>query len=176
MFFRGTQLHCNLSGKPIAIVGNCSNKPGKFTMIKINVASIRAFPLFKDKTIMDAALSHGEDIPLAYLVHTDWSSFEAPFVVVGTLVPNFFIVYFGHDPPHGSIEDDEVMLQLAPMGAGYELWAETAKDAIAMIFLLTSTRSTTKKNQRWSFTRSILILTGMIIPFRSPSRMVPSDP
>ncbi len=65
------KLHCNLSGKPIPIIGNCSNKPGKFTMIKIDVASIRAFPLFKDKTIMDAALSHGKDIPSAYLVHTD---------------------------------------------------------------------------------------------------------
>ena len=124
------QLHCNLSGKPIAIIGNCSNKPGEFTMIKIDVASIRDFPLFKDKTTVDAALTHGEDIPPGFLVHTDWSSIDASSVIVGTLVPNFFIVYFGHDPPHGSIEDDEVMLQLARMGVGYELWAETAKDAI----------------------------------------------
>jgi hypothetical protein len=65
------QLHYNLSGKLIAVIGNCLNKPGKFTMIKIDVASIRAFPLFKDKTIIDAALSHGKDIPLAYLVHMD---------------------------------------------------------------------------------------------------------
>ena len=50
------QLHCNLSGKPIAIIGNCSNKPGEFTMIKIDVASIRDFPLFKDKTTLDVAL------------------------------------------------------------------------------------------------------------------------
>jgi hypothetical protein len=72
------QLHCSLSGKPIAIVGNCSNKPGELTMIKIDVASIRAFPLFKDKTIIDAALTHGKDIPPGYLVHTDWSSVDAP--------------------------------------------------------------------------------------------------
>ena len=26
-------LHCNLAGTPIAIVGNCSNKPVEFTMI-----------------------------------------------------------------------------------------------------------------------------------------------
>ena len=67
-YLHAPQIHCNLSGKPVAIVGNCLNKPGKFTMIKIDVASIRAFPLFKDKTIIDAALSHGEDIPLAYLM------------------------------------------------------------------------------------------------------------
>ena len=98
-------------------------------MIKIDVASIHVFPLFKDKTKMDAALTHGEDIPAAYLVHTEWSAFEDPVTIVGTLVPNFFIVYFGQDLPHGNIEDDEVMLQLARMGVGYELWAETAKDA-----------------------------------------------
>ena len=27
------QLHCNLSGKPIAIIGNCSNKPGEFDFL-----------------------------------------------------------------------------------------------------------------------------------------------
>jgi hypothetical protein len=68
-------------------------------MIKIDVASIRVFPLFKDKKTMDAVLNHGEDIPSDYLVNTDWSSFEDP--IVGTLVPNFFIVYFGQDLPHG---------------------------------------------------------------------------
>jgi hypothetical protein len=128
-YLHAPQLHCNLSGKPIAIVGNCSNKPGEFTMIKIDVASIRVFPLFKDKTKMDAALTHGEDIPEAYLAHTDWSSLEDPVTIVGTLVPNFFVIYFGQDLPHGSIDDDDVMLQIARMGVGYELWAETAKDA-----------------------------------------------
>jgi hypothetical protein len=34
------KLHCNLSGTLVAIIGNCSNKLGEFTMIKINVASI----------------------------------------------------------------------------------------------------------------------------------------
>ncbi len=58
-YLHAPQLHCNLSGKPVAIVGNCSNKPGEFTMIKIDVASIRVFPLFKDKKTMDAVLSHG---------------------------------------------------------------------------------------------------------------------
>ncbi len=48
---------------------------------------------------------------------------------MGTLVPNFFIVYFGQDVPHGSITDDEVMLKLTKMGEGYKLWAESVKDA-----------------------------------------------
>jgi len=77
---------------------------------------------------MDTDLIHGDDIPIEWLAPTDWSAFEDP--IVGTLVPNFFIAYFGQDLPYGSIDDDEVLLQLAHMGTGYELWAETAKDAV----------------------------------------------
>ena len=32
-----TQIHYDLSGEPIAFIGNSSNKKGKFSMIKINV-------------------------------------------------------------------------------------------------------------------------------------------
>jgi hypothetical protein len=90
-------LHCNLDGKPIAIVGNCSNKPGEFTMIKIDVASIRDFPHFKDQKKMDATFTQSDTIPTDWLAGTIWAESEAP--IVGTIVPNFFIVYFGQDPP-----------------------------------------------------------------------------
>jgi hypothetical protein len=83
---------------------------------------------FKDKAKMDPNLIQGDIIPTEWLASTEWEKSEDP--IVGTLVPNFFIVYFGQDLPYGSIDDDEVMLKLALMGTGYELWAETAKDAI----------------------------------------------
>jgi hypothetical protein len=34
------QIHLNLAGKPIAFIGNLSNKMGKFSLIKIDVTSI----------------------------------------------------------------------------------------------------------------------------------------
>jgi hypothetical protein len=43
------QIHYNLSDEPIAFIGNSSNKKGKFSMIKINVESIRAFAHINDK-------------------------------------------------------------------------------------------------------------------------------
>ena len=43
------QIHYNLSGTPTAFIGNSSNKKGKFSMIKINVESIRAFAHINDK-------------------------------------------------------------------------------------------------------------------------------
>ncbi len=34
------QIHFNLAGKPIAFIGNSSNKMGEFSLIKIDVTSI----------------------------------------------------------------------------------------------------------------------------------------
>ncbi len=45
--------HFNLAGKPITFIGNSSNKMGEFSLIKIDVTSIRLFPYIKDKGTMD---------------------------------------------------------------------------------------------------------------------------
>ena len=57
------QVHCNLSDEPIAFIGNSSNKKGKFSMININVKSIRVFPYIKDKATWDTNLTHRDNIP-----------------------------------------------------------------------------------------------------------------
>ncbi len=77
---------------------------------------------------MDATFTQGDIIPTDWLAGTIWAESEAS--IVGTLIPNFFIVYFGQDLPYGNIDNNKVMLQLAHMGPGYELWADTAKDAV----------------------------------------------
>jgi hypothetical protein len=38
------QIHFDLASKPIAIIGNLSNKMGEFSLIKIDVMSICLFP------------------------------------------------------------------------------------------------------------------------------------
>jgi hypothetical protein len=62
-FLYAPQIHFNLVGNPIAFIGNLSNKMGKFSLIKINVTSIRLFPYIKDKATMDANLNHGDNMP-----------------------------------------------------------------------------------------------------------------
>ena len=94
-------------------------KKGKFSMIKVNVKSIRAFAYIKDKATWTPNLTHGEDIPAEKLVGTDWKDFKDP--IVGTLIPNFFITYFCQDLPHGDINDEEIMAKLVCLGSGYEL-------------------------------------------------------
>jgi hypothetical protein len=122
------QIHFNLAGKPIAFIGNLSNKMGEFSLIKIDVTSIQLFLYIKDKVTMDDSLNHGDNLPAELLSETDWNNFEEP--IVGTLIPNFFVTYFGQVLPHGSISDDKIKAKLMRLGTGYELWANTANDAI----------------------------------------------
>jgi hypothetical protein len=100
------QIHFNLAGEPIVFIGNSSNKMGKFSLIKIDVTSIHLFPYIKDKATMDVSLNHGDDLPKESLSETNWNDFKEP--IVGTLIPNFSIAYFGQDLPHGNISDDEI--------------------------------------------------------------------
>jgi hypothetical protein len=122
------QIHFNLAGKPIAFNGNSSNKMGEFSLIKIDLTSIHLFPCINDKATMDSSLNHGDDLPKELLSKTDWNDFKEP--IVGTLIPNFFITHFGQDLPHGDISDDIIKAKLVCLGTGYELWANTANDAI----------------------------------------------
>ena len=77
---------------------------------------------------MDANLTHGDDMPTHWLSETDWKDFKDS--IIGTLIPNFFITYFGQILPHGDFSDDEIMAKLVCLGTGYKLWANTANDAV----------------------------------------------
>jgi hypothetical protein len=121
------QIHFNLAGKPIAFIGNPPNRMGEFSLIKINVTSICLFPYIKDKVTMDVSLKHGDDLPKESLSETNWNDFKEP--IVGTLIPNIFITYFGQDLPHGNISNDKIKAKLIRLGTGYELWANTANNA-----------------------------------------------
>jgi hypothetical protein len=58
--------------------------------------------------------------------------------IVGTLIPNFFITYFGQDLPHGNISDDKIKAKFNPLGTGYDLWANTANDAVKKLDVILS--------------------------------------
>jgi hypothetical protein len=101
---------------------------GKFSLIKNNVTSICLLPYIKDKATMDANLNHGDDMPADLLSETDLKVFKEP--IVGMLIPNFFITYFGQVLPHGNISEDEIKAKLMHFDTRYELWANTANNAI----------------------------------------------
>jgi hypothetical protein len=53
-------------------------------------------------------------MPVDWLSKTDWKDFEDP--IIGTLIPNFFITYFGQVLLHGNISDNEIMATLVCLG------------------------------------------------------------
>ncbi len=148
-FLYAPQIHFNLAGNPIAFIGNSSNKMGEFSLIKINVTFICLFPYIKDKATMDAKLNHGDDMATDWLIKTDWKDFKES--IVGTLIPNFFITYFGQVLPHGDISDNEIKAKLVHLGTGYKRWANIANDAVKKLDNILSvmeeirTRESTKK-------------------------------
>jgi hypothetical protein len=77
---------------------------------------------------IDSILTHGDEFPNNLLPSTDWADFTN--FIMGTLVPNFFITYFGQQLPYRDLSDDNVIIKLTCLGFGYELWTNTAKDAI----------------------------------------------
>ncbi len=104
------------------------HKMGELSLVKIDITPICLFPYIKDKATMDDSLNHGDDFPKESLSETNQNDFEEP--IVGTLIPNFFITYFGQDLPHGNISDDKIKAKLGCLGTGYELWANTTNDAV----------------------------------------------
>ncbi len=77
---------------------------------------------------MVVSLNLWDDLPKESLSKTDWNDFKEP--IIDTLIPNFFITYFGQDLPHDNINDDEIKAKLVHLGTGYELWANTANNAV----------------------------------------------
>jgi hypothetical protein len=104
---------------------------GKFSCVYIKLTNLKYFPYIESTTTMDARLKHTEVTPLdpEHLKFTKgFKGFTDP--LRGTLLPIFFLIYFGQDTPQGSIANDEEKSALAKLGRGYGLWVETASKAI----------------------------------------------
>jgi hypothetical protein len=127
-YLHAPQIHYNLSCKPIVFIGNSSNKEEEFSLIKIDITSIHLFPYIKDKATMDNILTHGGEFSKELLSSTNWADFTDP--ILGTIVPNFFLTYFGQQLAYRDLADDNVMAKLTCLGFGYKLWANIAKDAL----------------------------------------------
>jgi hypothetical protein len=80
---------------------------------------------------MDSFLTHGDEFLKELLSSTDRADFTDP--IVGTLVPNFFITYFGQQLVYRDLFDDNVMAKLTCLGFGYELWANIIKEALKQL-------------------------------------------
>jgi hypothetical protein len=117
---------------------------------------------------MDVSLNHGDDLPKKSLSQADWNDFKEP--IVGTLIPNLFITYFGQDLPHGDISDNEIKAKLVHLGTGYELWANTANDAVEKLDDILSVMEEIKLRNPL---RSTSTQIGMLSPSLWPHQTAP---
>jgi hypothetical protein len=126
-FLFAPQIHTDLGGTPIAIIGNSSNTFGEFSCVKIDITSFQLFPVISARDAISAFPHGAVPLPLDLLANTDWA--DAPESIHGALVPNFFFIYFGQRVPCGDIRDDDVKVQMLRLGQGYELWAKAVNRA-----------------------------------------------
>jgi hypothetical protein len=125
------QIHQDLGGQPIGIVGTSSNKMGKFSCIYMNLSNFKLFPFMEPTASMSGLLKHTKVTQLLtnHLKHTtNWNDMADP--IRGTLLPNFFIVCFRQEIPHRGITSDDEKTTMAKLGFGYDLWVSMVSDAI----------------------------------------------
>jgi hypothetical protein len=104
---------------------------GEFSCVYISLSDFKFFPFVEATSAMNALLKHTDVTPFAAKHLTYTGDFkDLTDTVRGTFLPNFFIVYFGQDIPHGNISSDDEKTAMAKMGPGYALWVTTVSDAI----------------------------------------------
>ena len=117
------QIHHDLEGKPIGIVGTSSDKIGKLSCVHVKLSDFMLFPFIEAAVSMNVLLKH-TDVTHFFAKHlehtTDLKYMTDP--IRGTLLPVFYIVYFRQDIPQGSILSNIEKMKLAKMGPGYGLW------------------------------------------------------
>ena len=123
------RIHHDLGGEPKLIVGNASNNLGECSCVYIPVASLRLFACMADEKKLDTLLTYILHLENEALSNTAW--YDSPDKkYVCTLLPNFFILYFGQNPPTGDITSDDVKMEFATLGKGYEAWCTSAEEAM----------------------------------------------
>ena len=87
----GPKVHTDLAGKPLAIVGNTSNKFGEFSLAMIPLSSVKMFVSILEKggdVHLLKLLEHGDDIPNKLRKDTNW--YNTADTHVGMVLPNIF--------------------------------------------------------------------------------------
>jgi hypothetical protein len=123
-------IHHDPTGNLTTIIGISFNKQGEFSLVKVDIASFCLFPYVGPERTFDTLLPHGDKLTEELLNDTtDLKSFNEP--IVATLIPNFFIIYYGQKVPHGNITTDELKAKMIKLGTGYDLWSRVIEKTLS---------------------------------------------
>jgi len=132
------KVHRDLSGKPCFIIGNASDEIGEFSLLKIDLVSIKQFTYIGKRTCFPPGMTLGADFTAAHLAHTTWD--QSAESISAMVLPNFFPLYFGQEPVYGDIRSEDVRDSLGHLGQGYEIWVsgayactKNADDVVAVV-------------------------------------------
>jgi hypothetical protein len=128
-YLHAPTIHHNLGGEPKLIVENASNKLWEFSCVYIPFTALRLFAFIVDERKLDTLLTYILHLENEALYNTDWYDWINKKYVC-TLLLNFFIFYFGQKPPTGDITLDNVKMEFATLGKGYEAWCTGANKAM----------------------------------------------
>ena len=122
------KVHKRLDGMVSAFIGNLSDVVSEFSLQKVDVGSLRLFPVVNLHLTFQDSLVLGADFPGDLLLDT-WVAAE-PGAVAGTVLPNFFPIYFGQEVVYGDTRTDAVVEAFSQLGLGYEVWLSQARHTI----------------------------------------------
>jgi hypothetical protein len=98
--------------------------------VKVDIASFRLFPYLGTKHTFATLLPHGDELTEELLDNTnDLKSFEEP--IVATLVPIFFVIYYGQKVLHGNINTDKLTAKMIKLGTGFGLWGRVVDKTLS---------------------------------------------
>ena len=79
------------------IVDSISNKIGEFSCVAMPLSSLKALGRIISNNKAVGLLKHRLDLKNDMLMKNDWNDLAKTYV--GSLLSNFFIIYFGQKPP-----------------------------------------------------------------------------
>ena len=90
------QIHIDLDGKPVAIVGNMSDEQGEFSLGKVSLKAIAYFILVDLKNELPTEIAMPDKIRTEFLKDTDdWVDMAG---LQGCAVNNWFVLFQGMEP------------------------------------------------------------------------------
>ncbi len=123
----------------------------EFSCVYIPLTAMRMYVCMAMEKRLDGMIAYLTDLQMETRKRTAWHGRPDKERYVCALLPNFFILYFGQNPPTGDITTDDVKMEFATLGKGYEAWCAGAEEAIQSKQIITKVRET---STHWAWTKS----------------------
>jgi len=124
LYIVNPQVHYDLHGNPIEIVGNMSDIQGEFTMAKAGLTTMGSFVTFHKGDNHKSPHVCGEVVEKKYVDQTALKGQQGCDALQAAVLPTWIAIYHGQPLVSGEIRHASVKEEFAKMGLGYKVWAD----------------------------------------------------